>query len=169
MKVFVSTYNKYNTGSTKGEWLTLSNFADPQAFYSKCQDIHKDDQDPEFMFKDHEGVPSSLISESYIDDRVFELLNMGLEDDEQTAFIEYMSNQDFYWDDLQEAYNSFESAYRGNWDTLQDYTDEEAEERFNLAHRADEISLYFDYDKYCYTRKCEGVWISETGNVFEGS
>ena len=167
MKVFVSTYNKYITGNTKGEWLTLSNYADPQAFYSKCQDIHKDDQDPEFMFIDHDGVPSSLISESYIDDRVFELLNMGLEDDEQTAFIEYMSNQNFYWNDLQEAYNSFESAYRGNYDQLQDYTDEEADEKFNLAYRDDEISLYFDYDKYCYSRKCEGLWISKTGNVFE--
>jgi len=156
-------------GSIKGEWLTLSNFADPQAFYSKCQDIHKDDHDPEFMFQDHEGVPTSLISESSIDDRVFELLNMGLEDDEQTAFIEYMSNQDFYWDDLQEAYDSFESAYRGNWHNIKDYTDEEAEEIFNLSNREDNLVYYFDYGKYCYSRKCEGLWISESGNVFEGS
>ena len=169
MKVYVGTYNKYNNGSIKGEWLTLSNFADVQEFNSKCQDIHKDEKDPEFMYQDYEGIPKPLIGESWLDASLFDLLNLGLDDDEQTAFLEFMDNQSFYWVDIEEAYSSFEESWRGNFIQLSYYTDEEADERFELSNRNDEISFYFDYEKYCYSRKCEGLWISDNGNVFESN
>jgi antirestriction protein len=169
MKVYVGTYNKYNNGSIKGEWLTLSNFADAQAFNSKCQDIHKDEHDPEFMYQDYEGIPKPMIGESWIDARLFEILNLGLEDEEQTAFLEFMDNHSFYWDDIQEAYDSFEISFKGNYSSLSDYTDQEADERFELSTRDDQINFYFDYEKYCHSRKCEGLWISENGNVFESN
>ena len=53
MKVYVGTYNKYNNGNIKGEWLDLSKFRDEEAFYAKCGEIHKDESDPEFMFQDY--------------------------------------------------------------------------------------------------------------------
>jgi len=169
MKVYVGTYNKYNNGSIKGEWLTLSNFADVQEFNSKCQDIHKDEKDPEFMFQDHEGIPKPLIGESWLDARLFDLLNLGLNDDEQTAFIEFMDNQHFYWEDIDEAYSSFEESFRGNYDRLQDYTDEQADEMLDSYDLPESIILYFDYDKYYYNQKSCGLWISENGNVFESN
>lgn len=169
MRVYVGTYNKYNNGSIKGEWLNLYEFKTRTEFFSKCEEIHKDEKNPELMFQDYEGIPKPLIDESYIDPRLFDILSLELEEDMQTAFLDFMDNQHFYWEDIDEAYESFEESFRGNYDQLQDYTDEEAEERFDLAHRDDEISLYFDYDKYAYSRKCEGLWISKNGNVFESN
>ena len=168
MRVYVGTYNKYNNGSIKGEWLTLSNFADAQEFNSKCQDIHKDEHDPEFMYQDYEGIPKSLIGESWIDARLFDLLNLGLDDDEQTAFLEFMDNQSFYWEDIQEAYNSFEMSFMGNYSSLSEYTDQEFDDLY-LHDFPSHLTCYIDYEKYCHSRKCEGLWISENGNVFESN
>ena len=168
MRVYVGTYNKYNNGSIKGEWLTLSNFADAQEFNSKCQDIHKDEHDPEFMYQDYEGIPKSLIGESWIDARLFDLLNLGLDDDEQTAFLEFMDNQGFYWEDIQEAYNSFEMSFMGNYSSLSEYTDQEFDDLY-LHDFPSHLTCYIDYEKYCHSRKCEGLWISENGNVFESN
>jgi len=167
MKVYVGTYNKYNNGSIKGEWLTLSNFADVQEFNSKCQDIHKDEKDPEFMFQDHEGVPKPLIGESWLDARLFDLLNLGLHDEEQTAFLEFMDNQNFYWDDIDEAHQSFTDSFRGNFEKLQDFTDQEFDELY-LHEIPSHLTYVIDYDAYYHTAKHD-YWISESGNVFQNN
>lgn len=169
MKVYVGTYNKYNNGSIKGEWLNLSDFETETSFFSKCAEIHKDEKDPEFMFQDHEGIPKPLINESYIDSRLFEILYLELEEDIQTAFLDFMDNQGFYWKDINEAYESFEESFRGNYDQLQDYTDEQADEMLDSYDLPESITLYFDYDKYYYNQKCCGLWISKNGNVFESN
>ena len=166
-KIYVSTYEKYNEGNLFGEWINLANFNDSPAFYSYCQNLHKDEKDPEFMFQDYEGIPKRLVGESWIDDRVFELLNLALPEEEQTAFIEWLDNNGWYEVDLDRGYYLFEQSWRGNYDTLEEYTDEEADERFELSTRNDAISYYFDYEKYYNDRKYEGVWISDSGNVFE--
>ena len=167
MRVYVGTYNKYNNGSIKGEWLTLANFVDVQEFNAKCQEIHKDDHDPEFMYQDYEGIPKPLIGESWIDDRVFDILNLGLSDEEQTAFIEYMDNQGFYWDDINDAHESFEDSFRGNFDKLQDFTDQEFDQ-LHLHEIPSYLTYVIDYDAYYHTAKHD-YWISESGNVFQNN
>ena len=169
MKVYVGTYNKYNNGSIKGEWLNLYEFKTKTEFFSKCEEIHKDEKDPELMFQDYEGIPKPLIDESYIDPRLFDILSLELEEDMQTAFLEFMDNQSFYWDDIEDAYSSFEESWRGNYNSLHDYTDEQADEMLDNYDLPDSIAYYFDYDKYYYNQKCCGLWISENGNVFESN
>ena len=63
-RVYVGTYNKYNSGSLFGKWLDLSDYSDKDEFMEACRELHKDDQDPEFMFQDYENIPEALISES---------------------------------------------------------------------------------------------------------
>ena len=60
-RVYVGTYGKYNNGSIKGAWLNLADYADKDAFYAACAELHKDESDPEFMFQDHEGIPEGMI------------------------------------------------------------------------------------------------------------
>ena len=64
--VYVGTYGKYNNGSLFGAWLDLSDYADKEEFYEACRELHKDEEDAEFMFQDYENIPENLISESHL-------------------------------------------------------------------------------------------------------
>ena len=164
MKVYVGTYNKYNCGSIGGKWLNLADYKNASEFYAKCGELHKNESDPEFMFQDSEDVPESLIGESFIDDRVFDILNLNLNPEEQTAFIEFLDSQSFYWEDIGLGYDSFQELFMGNFDKLQDYTDQEFDDLY--LHEIPEHLIYvIDYDAYYHTAKYD-YWISKTGNVF---
>ena len=63
-RVYVGTYGKYNNGSLFGTWLNLSDYLDKEDFYEACRELHKDEEDAEFMFQDWENVPEGLIGES---------------------------------------------------------------------------------------------------------
>ena len=43
-RVYVGTYNKYNSGSLFGKWLDLSDYSDKDEFMEACRELHKDDQ-----------------------------------------------------------------------------------------------------------------------------
>ena len=70
--IYVGTYAKYNAGSLFGKWFDLSDFADKDEFLEACKELHKDEDDPEFMFQDRENIPEELVSESWISDLFFE-------------------------------------------------------------------------------------------------
>ena len=60
-KIYVSTYRKYTTGSTKGEWLDLSHYASKDDFLAACAELHSDESDPELMFQDWEEMPAQFV------------------------------------------------------------------------------------------------------------
>ena len=72
-KVYVGTYGKYNNGSLSGAWLDLSDYSDKEEFYEACRELHKDEEDAEYMFQDWENVPEGLIGESWISENFFSL------------------------------------------------------------------------------------------------
>jgi len=51
-RVYVGTYGKYNNGSLFGAWLDLSDYSDKEDFYEACRELHKDEEDAEYMFQD---------------------------------------------------------------------------------------------------------------------
>ena len=53
-KVYVGTYAKYNNGSLSGAWLDRSDYSDKEEFYEACRELHKDEEDAEYMFQDYE-------------------------------------------------------------------------------------------------------------------
>ena len=55
-RVYVGTYGKYNNGSLFGAWLDLSDYSDKEDFYEACRELHKDEEDAEYMFQDWENV-----------------------------------------------------------------------------------------------------------------
>ena len=62
--VYVGTYKKYNEGSIYGKWMTLSDYSDFDEFEEACRELHKDEEDPEFMCQDKEYIPDSKYCES---------------------------------------------------------------------------------------------------------
>ena len=86
--IYVGTYAKYNAGSLFGKWFDLSDFADKDEFLEACKELHKDEDDPEFMFQDRENIPEELVCESWISDMFFELRDKveDMDTNEQEAF-----------------------------------------------------------------------------------
>ena len=76
-RVYVGTYGKYNNGSLFGAWLDLSDYSDKEDFYEACRELHKDEEDAEYMFQDWENVPENLIGESWISRELLHLAGCG--------------------------------------------------------------------------------------------
>lgn len=137
MSVYVGTYKKYNEGSLFGSWLELDKFSDKDDFIEACLELHKDEEDPELMFQDWEGIPDDFISECSIDETIWELL--GMDDDRleaAKAYIDWMGS----WDA-----DDFEDKYCGHYDSFREYVEQYFDDC--IAHEIPECYHgYFDMD-----------------------
>ena len=70
-KVYVGTYKKYNEGSIKGGWLTLTDYKDYGAFCTACRALHKDERDPELMIQDCSDMPDGLSVMEWLSEQEF--------------------------------------------------------------------------------------------------
>ena len=103
-KLYCGTYGKYNAGSIAGEWLDLNDYSDESIFWAHCEQVHKGENDPEFMFQDCEDIPEELYQESGIHKELFNWLAL---DDDQRALAAVLMAQG--WD----AANAIEAAHDG--------------------------------------------------------
>jgi len=167
--VYVGTYLKYNEGSIFGKWLKLSDYSDRQEFYTACRELHKDEEDPEFMFQDYENIPNGLISECSISDNIFEILEAfeNMDENQKEPFLTWCNNDHYNLadEDIDDLINSFESDYIGQYDSEEDFARELVEERNDLT---DFAKQYFDYEAYANDLFCGDYW-SNDGYVFYNS
>lgn len=119
-RVYVGTYEKYNNGSIGGAWLDLDKFADSSEYAEACRELHKDEDDPEFMLQDFEGFPARFYSESGLDDGFWDWL--ALDEDDRAMLEAYLSNcgDDASFDEAQEAY---QGQYNSDVDFVMDLLD----------------------------------------------
>ena len=149
-KVYVGTYAKYNNGSLSGAWLDLSDYSDKEEFYEACRELHKDEEDAEYMFQDWENVPEGLIGESWISENFFSLRDA----------VEDLSEEDA--DDL---VRDFRDEYRGQYDDEEDFAYEIIEECYDLPEFA---KTYFDYEKFARDLFMCDYWFDD-GFVFRAA
>jgi len=88
-KIYVGTYGKYNVGSLFGKWLDLSDYSDKDEFYSACKELFENEEDTEYMYQGWENIPKSLISESWLSEKFFELRDAveDMDDTRQEVFF----------------------------------------------------------------------------------
>lgn len=158
MRVYVGTYAKYSNGSLAGAWLDLEDYADTTEFLAACSELHTDEDDPEFMFQDWEGIPGTLITESSIAPEVWEVLE-AMDDYEPGAVDAYISIFG-EWDK-----QSFEERYRGYFDSWEAMAEEFLEETGGLAGIPEHLRSYFDYKKYANDIRLSGD-MREEGDYF---
>lgn len=141
IQVYVSTYSAYNSGSLRGEWVDLEQFAgDEEGFIEYITALHNHETDPEFMFQDYEGFPAAFYSESGIDSRVFEWLELDASDREKVlAFL------DCFGDCAGDVFEAADNAYQGTYASDLDFAYEIVESCYNLE---EPLASYFDYEKY---------------------
>jgi len=168
-RVYVGTYRKYNEGSIFGKWLTLSDYTDKEEFYAACHELHSDEQDPEFMFQDYEDIPQALISESFISDKIFEIIEAweNMEESQKEPFQIWCNNRNrsLSDEDIDDLIRAFERDYIGPYDSEEDFARELIEDRTDLP---DFAKQYFDYEAYANDLFCDGYWYQD-GHVFDNT
>lgn len=168
-RVYVGTYGKYNAGSLFGKWLNLSDYSDKDEFYVACRELHSDEEDPEFMFQDYENIPEDLISESWISDKIFDVLEAldDMEESQQEPFLIWCNNRShsFADKDIYDLIRGFEDDYMGAYEDEEDYAYNFVEQCYDLP----EFALsYFDYEKFARDLFMCDYWF-EAGFVFRNS
>ena len=165
MNVYIGTYAKYNAGSLYGKWLSLEDFDSKEEFLKEAVSFHNDECDPELMFQDHEDIPSSLISESWISENLWRF--MELEEEEKEPFMIYVNNIGCDLDDFDQVYQDFQECYSGNWN--ENWSDPRlkfAENLFDDVYEVPEnIQLYIDYEKFSHDLFMSDYWEVD-GHVF---
>jgi len=135
--LYVGTYHKYNSGSIFGKWLDLEDYTDPEEFYAACKKLHKDEEDPEFMFQDYEDFPSSLYSESGGVNAIYAYIDLDDHDREIIDAYDEQLDADGYQDVIDRFY--------GFYDSLEDFAYEYVE---NCMEIPESMANYFDYEKF---------------------
>jgi antirestriction protein len=159
MRVYVGTYSKYNSGSIAGDWLDLEDYTDKEGFYQACAELHDDESDPEFMFQDWEDIPSGMISESWIDEEVFELLAMDEEDRKLLTLYRENVNQD---GDLGEA----RDAFHGTYDSAEDYAESFCEDCGYLKDVPDFLKYAIDWERVARDFSQDVDFVEHNGQVW---
>lgn len=126
MKVYVSTYEKYNNGSLRGDWIDLD-WHDRETFLAACCELHPDETAPEFMFQSWEGVPKVLASESSLQEELWEFIKLN---EEQREIVSA------YWEEcagfitpIREALD----AYVGKYDSPEEFAEKYCYEHYSKA------------------------------------
>lgn len=121
--VYVGTYAKYNAGSIRGAWIELDDYAgDREAFLAACAELHKDEQDPEFMFPDYQGFPDSFYGESHLPESLFDWLELN--DEERELMARYEDAFGCAASDIDQARDSFVGTYDDGADFAETLADE---------------------------------------------
>jgi antirestriction protein len=149
-RVYVGTYGKYNSGSIRGQWLNLTDYADREEFLAACADLHKDEHDPEFMFQDHVNIPDGMISESSIEAELWEWLAMNDEDKELLAVYRKHVDQS---GTLEQARDGF----MGTFESEEDWAEDFLEEGGLLNEVPESLRGYIDYEKYARDASYNGM------------
>lgn len=118
--VYVGTYNKYNEGSLFGKWLDMSDYDSYDDFIVACKELHKDEDEPEFMFQDFDFdsevrlVLKQLVSESHVDPQAWDVFEL---DSEELIYV--LATWDNYDSDLsvKEALKVGNESYMGSYDS----------------------------------------------------
>ena len=163
--IYVGTYAKYTNSSLFGEWLTLSDYSSKEEFYNACKEVHKDEQDPEFMFQDWESIPSDYIGESWISEEIFRIIEAvrDLSDSEQQAFYIWLNYSGILSDDTDSLICDFKCEYQGYYDNKEDFAYEIIDSCYDLPEFA---KSYFDYEKFAYDLFKGDYWQAD-GYVFQ--
>ena len=140
-KIYVSTYQKYTTGTTKGEWLDLSHYASKDDFLAACAELHSDESDPELMFQDCEEMPAKFVGESFIDDQVWAWLELSEKERETVAIYFDEVNQDAT---IETALGEYDGEHESEQDWARDFWDHTG----MLKQVPDFAHDYIDYDQF---------------------
>ena len=158
--LYVGTYHKYASGSIKGAWFNLEDYADKDEFLEACKALHSDEEDAEYMFQGFADFPLALYHESAIDDTLFEFVHLSEEEQEiMEAWLNFGNDFDV---------GQMRECYAGKFDSLTEWAENFLEDTGQLNEIPERLRYYFDYEAYARDARLNGdIWIDDdTGHTF---
>ncbi|MCS3870866.1 hypothetical protein J3D55_003782 [Chryseobacterium ginsenosidimutans] len=119
-QIYVGTYSKYNSGIIYGSWLKLSDYSDYDKLLEAMQELHQDEEEPEFMYQDYECsqffIKQKLISECYLSTDIYEIAEQINSSDYDFEVIEaYAECMSYYHEDVSDLLESLSDSYYGEY------------------------------------------------------
>lgn len=126
VSIYVGTYRKYNEGSIFGKWLKLSDYADYNSLVEAMKELHKDEEDPEFMIQDFESIgvfsKLNLISECSISENIYEIAEQIDNSDYDAEIIEaYLDCTSEHYNDVEELLSKISDSYLGEYNSDEEF------------------------------------------------
>ena len=148
-KVYVGTYRKYNNGSIQGDWLDLEDYDNKAEFYDACRELHSDEDDPELMFQDWEEIPSRYITESSIEEDLWDWLKLSPQEREiASTYLEEVDHSA----DLEVALEAFDGEHDSEVDWAMDFWDQTG-----MLNEVPEFAKnYIDYEQFARDARLGG-------------
>ena len=189
IKIYVSTYEKYNRGSLDGAWLSLP--MDKKVLYRKLRQIAGFERDPEFMIQDSEVSPNidfrAITECENIEKLNEEAANVAFEvskskrtPEEQEAIAEYCKvwrndrkMQEYCASELSAVYKTeagdlvvfekpnIETRFCFNADINGAYSEEMEEWAHKMAYHTSRTEQYFVAENMERAFGCDEKWFDE--------
>ncbi|THV60589.1 antirestriction protein ArdA [Chryseobacterium candidae] len=147
--IYVATYRKYNEGSIFGEWLTLSDYSDYNELYEAMKELHRDEEDPEYMFQDYEFpnffITQGYISECHISNEIYEIAekinNSALDFEIIEAYIDCRGS---YFQDIEDFLHEVSDSYYGEYNSDENFAQEILEQEGSIPENLPTY-IYIDW------------------------
>lgn len=136
--IYVGTCGKYNAGSVEGKWFDLEDYENKEAFLEACREFHGPGEH-EFMFLDHESIPSQFISECSIESEFWDYMNSPVPEEVKAAYMELFDE----WDE-----DRCNERYHGEFRTPTELAEDYIESTGMLKDLPDNLQYYFDYEAF---------------------
>ncbi len=140
-RIYVGTYGRYNAGSLYGAWLDLDDYADAEEFYAACRQLHKGEQDPEWMFQDYEGIPDQFIGESWLSPDYWDWLELVANSHLDAEVFDAAAEVDIPADEVEER-------YIGDYSTRADLAAQLLDDTGDLDQIPEHLRYYVSFDSY---------------------
>lgn len=147
--VYVGTFAKYNSGDLTGAWLDLSAYSDLAEFLEACAALHSDENDPEIMFQDYQGFPTSYFGESWIDAALWDWLNLDEIDREMVTLYRHEVDCEASIEDIKER-------FYGSYISAEAWAEDWLEATGGLEGVPDHLVNYIDFEAYARDARLGG-------------
>ncbi|TXD48678.1 antirestriction protein ArdA [Polaribacter sp. IC073] len=154
VQIYVGTYAKYNSGSIYGAWLKLEDYSDYEELQNAMRNLHKDEEDLEFMFQEYEcseAIESlGLISECHISKNIYEVMGAIENFDYNEEVIEaYICSLGSSENDIQEILEKVSESYFGEYSSDVEFIQELLEETGDLSADLPPY-IHIDWERTAY-------------------
>ena len=147
-EIYVTTRFSQESGSNDRNWFRLGDYSCLAEFFIDCASWFSDEEDPEYLYPEWDGIPYGLIREDWICPHIFEVRNilMELGDDEAASFLAWCKS--FGWDiaseDPRKVLHEYEYSNKG-LSLPEDIPDIDLDMERETATCAEEYNCDHDY------------------------
>lgn len=143
-RIYVACLAAYNNGILHGEWIDAEQTAEDlmQSIQDMLSRSPVSDAE-EWAIHDHEGFNGYRLSE-YTSMEDVAMLAEKLEE-HGAAFVAFL---DAFGLDVQQGADDFDNAFRGSWDSVEDYAENFLEDMGTFQNVPDMLRNYFDFGAF---------------------